>query len=203
MAPPHIPFRRRQFLVKHGFQFRFAAYPLLFLSVFLLSAGGYLYWYLKDFLEFQLYLSHSQLNNPWDEIAPVLRDVVLWGGGALLAALGLWVWRRFGDLHRDLDCLAEWLTTHALGRTGAPLPAFADREMRSLGQALGAAVGALEAWDEQVEGAAAAVQRAVTRLPEAECGDRRALARALIDVHSAVDALAATVDRVSVNEELS
>ncbi|MDF1551864.1 MAG: hypothetical protein P1P84_02325 [Deferrisomatales bacterium] len=203
MSTQRIPFRRRQFFIKRGFQSRFALYPLVFFSLFLLGAGIYLHWYLQGFLEFEMYLPHSRLQNPWEEIAPVLLEVVLWGGGAFLVALGLWAWRRFGTLHRDLDQLADWLAAHARGQGEATAPVITDHEVRALGQGLGAAVALFEDWDERVRAGIAAARDAADVLPDAKSGDRAALARAVGGVRVAFDALGATVAEVAVDEGLS
>ena len=203
MSTQRIPFRRRQFFIKREFQARFALYPLVFFSLFLIGAGIYLHWYLQGFLEFEMYLPHSRLQNPWEEIAPVLLEVVLWGGGAFLVALGLWVWRRFGTLHRDLDRLADWLAAHARGQGEATVPAITDREVRVLGEGLGTAVALLEDWDERVRAGIAATRGAAGTLPDAAPGDRDALARTVGGVRAAFDALGATVAEVTVNEGLS
>ena len=203
MNTPRIPFRRRQFFIKQGFQVRFALYPLGFLTLFLLGAGVYLHWYLQGFLEFEMYLPHSRLQNPWDEIAPVLIEVVLWGGGAFLVALGLWVWRRFGALHRDLDRLADWLAAQARGQGEEAVPAITDREVRLLGEGLGTAVALMNDWDGRVRAGIAATRDAAAVLPDAGSANRASLARAVGEVRTAFDALGATVAEVGVDEGLS
>jgi hypothetical protein len=203
MSSQRIPFRRRQFFIKRGFQSRFALYPLVFFSLFLIGAGAYLYWYLQGFLEFEMYLPHSRLQNPWEEIAPVLTEVVLWGGGAFLAALGVWVWRRFSTLHRDLDRLADWLAAHARGQGEAAVPAIADPEVRVLGEGLGTAVAQLEDWDQRVRAGIVATRDTAVELPEVGPEEPAALAGALVAVRGAVEALAATVAEVGVDEGLS
>jgi hypothetical protein len=203
MTTPRIPFRRRQFFIKQGFQARFAIFPVLFLAVFLAGAGGYLYWYLKGFLEFELYLSHSRLQNPWHEIAPVLTEVVSWGGGALLLVLALWVWRRFGTLHRDLDRLADWVAAHARGQGEATAPALGDREVRALGDGLQQAMAELGAWDERVRRGVADVMGAAGDLQDIGGRDRAAVAHSIAAVRDALEELQAVVGEVAVDEGLS
>lgn len=202
MAPDQRPhFLRRNYLIKQGFQARFALAPILFLTIFLAVAGVYLTSHLRETLEFHLYLPHSRLQNPWQEIWPAIRRTAAWGGGGFLLALGLWGWRRFGRLRRDLERLADWVAI--LHRDPLrDLPALSDREVRLLGERLRAATAELEAWHRRARAAAEAVERSLEGVrpplvhgagnPEATLGEVRA----------AVAGLSAVTDEVSVDESL-
>jgi len=156
-----IPFRRRTFLVKHGFQARFAVFPILFLTAFLLSAGVYLHGHLQEVLRLQLYMPHSRLQDPWQVVAPAVHRAAAWGGAAFLAALTLWVWGRFTRLRRDLNRLADWLNGLGRGQVATPRPALTDREVEALGKALWEASQAFDAWEAQVLAKAEALALAV------------------------------------------
>lgn len=185
-----LPFRRRTFLVKHGFQVRFAVYPLLLLTAFLLAAGVYLYDHLGQVLRLQLYLPHSRLGNPWELVSPALYRVAAWGGGAFLLALAVWVWRRFSRLRRDLDGLAEWVDTLGPGATPPGLPRLADREVRALGEGLLDAGRQFEAWEGRVRTAGEGLARAAARTAEEGWGGGAAdLRRAWRDLREAVGAV--------------
>jgi len=176
-----LPFRRRTFLIKHGFQIRFAVYPLLFLGVFLGLAGVYLYRHLQEVLGLQLYLPHSRLQDPWQVVAPALGRVAAWGGGAFLLALSAWVWGRFARLRRDLERLADWLNGLNRGETPEALPHLADREVRLLGEGLEASAQAFDVWRRNVVAKASAVVD--------QTKDPAALRRAIAEVREAVDAV--------------
>lgn len=184
MAGGRPPFRRRIFLIKHGFQTRFALYPILFLAAFLGSAGVYLYRYLQDIFRFQLYLPHSHLENPWHEVQPVLAEVALWGGAAFLLVLSLWVWRRFGRLRRDLDNLADWLAAHARGEGTQHVPHYKDREVELLGQGLEKAVLGFEDWERRSEESLRALAEAARAVAEAPADATRiaAVQRGCLDL---------------------
>lgn len=191
-----IPFRRRTFFVKGGFQLRFALYPVCLLLVFLLGAGFYLHSTLREMLQFQLYLPHSRLQNPWHEILPALIRVAAWGGAGFLAALTAWGWRRFARLRKSLDLLATWIG--GLSRAApTPLPPLAEQEVSALGRSLLQAARAFESWDEEVASRSAALVAAVQALEGAEGA---AAAAALGQARSAWRDLAGTLGTVRVDE---
>jgi hypothetical protein len=193
-------FRRRNFFIKHGFQTRFALYPLGFLALFLLGAGVYLRVNLEEILRFHLYLPHSRLENPWEEVLPVLARTVAWGGGAFLGALGLWGWRRFGRLRKDMNHVADWMNRLTCEEEVSSPPGMGDAEVRALAEALYTAAESFAAWDREIEGRARSFALAVADLNDAvSAGSTPELAA----VRSAFQELRDTVARVKVNEELS
>ncbi len=194
-----LPFRRRTFLVKHGFQVRFAVYPILFLAAFLLAAGVYLYDHLQEVLRLQLYLPHSRLQDPWQVVAPAVHRVAAWGGAAFLVALTLWVWGRFTRLRRDLERLADWLNGLCRGAAVAGPPALADREVGALAKGLWEASQAFDAWEGKVRAQAETLVAAVERA-RGGAGEPRA---ALKDVRKAWGELRDAVAAVRVEEDLS
>ncbi len=188
---PRLPFRRRIYLVKHGFQMRFAAYPLVFLAGFLGASGVFLYRYLHERLRLQAYFSHSRLDNPWDLVAPAVGQVVVWGGTAFLVALAGWGWVRFRRLHRDLEAVSDWLADRTrLGDVADP-PALDETEVRILAERLSEATRTFAAWEREAgEKAARAVSAAEAHGP------------ASAEATAALDALRAAVGRVRVDEGL-
>lgn len=194
-----LPFRRRTFLVKHGFQARFAVYPILFLAAFLLAAGLYLHAHLEEVLRLQLYMPHSRLQDTWELVAPAVHRVAGWGGGAFLVALTLWVWRRFARLRQDLERLADWVSGLGRGAAAAGPPALTDREVGALGKGLWDAAQAFDAWEAQVGLKAEALVAAVGRARDQGADpptSLRDVRRAWGDVRDAVAA-------VRVEEDLS
>lgn len=191
-----LPFRRRTFLVKYGFQVRFAVYPLLLLALFLLGAGVYLSDHLGLVLRLQLYLPHSRLGNPWEVVSPALYRVAAWGGGAFLLALAVWVWGRFGRLRRDLDRLAEWVAGLVPGAPPGGLPPLAEGEVRVLGEALLHAARQLDAWDNGVASAGEEFARAASRATQRGWADGAA------DVRRALSQLRQAVGSLRVEEDL-
>lgn len=163
---PRPAYRRRSFFVKQAFQSRFALYPVAFFAAFLLGAGVYLHGFLQELLQYHLYLPHSRLANPWDEVWPVLGRVAAWGGGAFLLVLTLWVWRRFTGLRTDLDRLSDWVAALDRGAPVVPPPALADSEVASLARGLHTAAASFEAWDRRVEEGASGVARAAEAAAE-------------------------------------
>ena len=153
-----IPFRRRTFLVKQGFQLRWALYPLLILAVFLLAAGVYLDREVTGALRFELYRPHSRLENTWALVMPAVVRVVAVGGGAALVALGLWgvVWTR--RLRRELDALTAWMEKVAEGKGEIP-PSFREPEVRALAESLARAAEGFAEWDRDMARAWEALAR--------------------------------------------
>lgn len=162
-----IPIRRRNFLVKHRFQIRFALYPILLLALFLVGASLYLQNYLSEAIEFQLYLPHSRLENPWDEVAPALARVAGWGGGVFLAALALWGWSRFARLKRDLNRLTDWMAEVTRNESPGPPPPLVDDELTALARGLHEAAETFQQWDRDVEGKVRGFAQAVAKAQEA------------------------------------
>lgn len=194
---PGQPYRRRSFFVKHAFQSRFALYPVGFLVAFLVLGGVYLHGAIREGLEYHLYLPHSQLQNPWDEVWPPVVRLAGWGGGAFLLVLGAWVWRRFSSLRRDLDGLAAWVAAVSRGEPPPPVPAVADDEVRALARGLGGAAGDLSAWDARVDAAVEALGEAAAGAREADPADQ------LRELRGRVEELYRVLGTLQVNEELS
>lgn len=167
-----MTFRRRIFLIKHGFQARFALYPIGFFVLFLAGAGLYLEAYLREALEFQLYLPHSRLENSWALVAPVLAETAIWGGAGFIAALATWGCVRFVRLRADLNRVADWTTGLAAGHAPEPPPAISDAEVRALGTALHRAAVSFEAWDGATSAKARSLIAAVEALERAEPAQR-------------------------------
>ncbi len=194
-----IPFRRRTFLVKQGFQLRWALYPLLILAVFLLAAGVYLDREVTAALRFELYRPHSRLDNTWALVMPAVVRVVAVGGGAALVALGLWgvVWTR--RLRRDLDALTAWMENVAEGR-GEPPPPFREPEVRVLAESLGRAAEELAGWDRDMARAWEALAR---ELAAADSGGPDYLRTALPRIREAVTRLRRVWSRLRIDEGVS
>ncbi len=189
---PRLPFRRRIYLVKHGFQVRFAAYPLVLLAGFLGVAGVFLYRYLNERLRLLAYFSHSRLDNPWDLVAPAVGQVVTWGGTAFLVALAGWGWVRFRRLHRDLEAVSDWLAERTRLADAADPPALAEAEVRALARSLAQATRTFAEWEREVGVAAArAVAAAEIHGPDS------------VEAVASLGALREAVGRVRVDEGLS
>lgn len=199
MANASPPYRRRNFFIKHGFQLRFALYPLAFLSVFLMGGGLYAYRSLRSSLEFHLYLPHSRLNDPWELVLPVLVRVIAFGGGAFLLALGVWGWRRFSVLHADLGALAEWARLLARGGAVEPLPRLRDAEVHALGASLHRGASMLAGWDERLAAGAAAIADALAGLERPE---ELAPGEGLRQVREALQAFRDELSTVRIEEDL-
>ena len=199
-TPPPKSYRRRNFFVKQGFQSRFALYPIAFFALFLLGAAIYLGAYLKETLEFHLYLPHSRLQNPWEEVLPVLSRTAAWGGGAFLVALACWGWRRFGRLRSDLNRVAGWMFGLTRGGEVEAPPDLRDREVETLGRGLHTAVESFASWDRTVDDRAQALTDRVAALGAADEAER---AVHLGEVRSAFSKLWDVINAVCVNEELS
>lgn len=193
-------YRRRNFFVKQWFQVGFALYPILFLAAFLVAGGFYLERHVRETLEFQLYLPHSSLANPWEVVGPAVLQVAGAGGAAFLVALAVWGWRRFARLHRDLEALAVWLGRVVGGEQGAALPLLCDFEVRSLGLGLEQAAVGFEAWDRDVQRCVDALRAA---LEAVESGTPQELPARLAQARDRWRALSGELSRVRVEEDLS
>ncbi len=191
-----IPFRRRTFLVKQGFQLRWALYPLLILAVFLLVAGVYLDREVTDALRFELYRPHSRLENTWALVRPAVARVVAVGGGAALVVLGLWgvAWTR--RLRRDLDALTAWMGNVAEGKAGPP-PSFREPEVRTLAEALARAAEGFAQWDREMARAWEVLAR---ELESVDVGDPHAVRAALPAIQAAVGRLRDVAARLRIDE---
>lgn len=141
-------FRRRNFFVKQGFQLRFAFYPISFLAIFLLVSGFYLKTHLEELLRFQLYLPHSHLENPWDEVFPELIRVASWGGGVFLVVLAAWCWLRFSMLKASLERLADWAASVVGKVNDMPPPHLKETEAAKLAKDFYKANLAFREWDD-------------------------------------------------------
>jgi hypothetical protein len=175
-------------------------YPIILLALFLVGASLYLRAYLQETLEFHLYLPHSRLQNPWDEVLPALARTGAWGGGAFLVALACWGWRRFGRLRRDLNRVADWM--FGLDRQGGAGPALdlTDPEVKILGNGLHQAAESFETWDREVEVRARALADAVAALGSTDEAGR---ALRLRETRAALQALGETLAAVGVDEGIS
>lgn len=145
------PFRRRNFFIKQGFQLKFAFFPILFLTIFLVVSGIYLKSHLEVILKFQLYLPHSHLENPWDEVFPELVKVAAWGGGVFLAVLSVWCWVRFSVLKRSLIQLADWVGSIVRGEPDLKPPVLKEREAAKLAENFSKAAEAFSRWDKKTD----------------------------------------------------
>jgi HAMP domain-containing protein len=182
-----MTFGRRIFLVKQGFQARFALYPIFFFALFLFGAGLYLEAHLREALEFQLYLPHSRLENSWALVAPILAETGIWGGAGFIAALGMWGCARFVQLRADLNRLADWTTALAAGHAPEPPPAIRDAEVRALATALHRAAASFETWDRAVAGKVQSLSAVVEVLERAEPAEGlRAVREAWMDLQGSL-----------------
>jgi len=181
-----LPFRRRTFLIKHGFQIRFAVYPVVFLGLFLGLAGSYLFMHLQEVLRLQLYLPHSRLQDPWQVVAPAVGRVAAWGGAAFLAVLSAWVWARFARLRGDLERLADWLGGLARGVSPGQPPRLSDAEVRALGEGLQEAAQRFTAWDQDVTARGRALLDVIESIGREGGSNPREILPAVMEVREAI-----------------
>ena len=197
---PAGSYARRNFLVKHWFQVRFALLPISFLAIFLAAGGLYLNWNMRETLEFYLYLPHSRIQTPWEVVAPSLTRVTIWGGASFLLALALWGWRRFTRLQSDLEVLADWAARLPRASELDPLPAMGDAEVRSLGEGLRKAAESLRDWDRGVAETSAAFAQTVRAL-DSVAGE--GLTEGLSAARAAWKTFQEDLSKVRVEEDLS
>lgn len=193
---PRVPYRRRNLLVKLGFQLRFALWPIALFTLFLLASGHYLHGRLRDDLELSLYMPHSRLQNPWEVVGPAVWEVSAVGAAVFLVALAAWGWRRFSRLHADFERLALWAAPLARGREPDPLPLLRDGEVASLGRGLEQASHGFSAWDRELSLAVDGFADAAAALGGEPSGE------ALGAVRERLSALGRTLDAYRVEEDL-
>jgi len=197
--PGRLPRRRRTYLVKQGFQLRWAAYPIAILTLFLLAAGVYLHREVLDILRLELYRPHSRIENTWQVVGPAVTRVVVGGGAGALGLLLLWGAGWFRRLRRDLDALTLWTDEVADG-PAPPGPARASEpEVAALARSLDRGRAVVEAWERDVE---AAWQRVARAVPDPARADEAALRRAAPGIQEAVAELRRAVGRLRVDEGL-
>lgn len=149
--PGRPKFQRRVFLVKNRFQVHFALFPIIFFVLFLLGGGAYLYWFIDETLNYYIYLPHCRLDNIWSEVAPAIGHVAAVGGGAFLLVLGLWTWRRYAGLRKDIARMEEWTATFDPKTADAFRAALDDREMQLMGLRFCEAAHRFDFWGAEVE----------------------------------------------------
>ncbi|GAB4257197.1 MULTISPECIES: hypothetical protein [Deferrisoma] len=140
-----IPFRRRTFLVKQGFQLRWSLAPVGALLVFLLVAGAHVYRGAEETLRFEAYRPHSRVKTTWELVGPPTLEAATLGGAAAAVVLGAWGLLWFRRLRRELAELASWLERRA-EEPGAEPPRFRDPEIQLLAEGLARGAAHWEAW---------------------------------------------------------
>ncbi len=197
--PGRPPYRRRTYLVKQGFQLRWAAYPIAILVLFLVVAGVYLHREVVEILRFELYRPHSRLENTWQVVGPAVTRVVAAGGAGALGLLLLWGVAWFRRLRRDLDALTLWAGDLADGRAPPGPARVSEPEVAALARSLDRGRAAVEAWERDVE---AAWQRVARAVPDPDRADEAALRRAAPGIREAVAELRRVAGRLRIDEGL-
>lgn len=163
--------KRRIFLVKNRFQTRFALFPLAFFLLFLIGAGGYLWWFINDTLNYYIYMPHCRIDNIWPEVSPAIVNTALVGGGAFLVALAAWTVSRYRPLKRDIAKVDEWSARFDPALGDALKAGIKDHEVRLLAARLVKAAERFEGWEKATGEARAeflAAARKLEGLPDAE-----------------------------------
>ncbi len=197
--PGRLPYRRRTYLVKQGFQLRWAAYPIAILILFLLAAGLYLHREVLDILRLELYRPHSRLENTWQVVGPAVARVVVAGGSGALGLLLLWGLGWFRRLRRDLDALTRWADEAADGRAPPGPARVSEPEVAALARSLDRGRGVVDAWEHDVR---QAWQRLAAAAPDPERADGAALGAAAPGIQRATADLRRAADRLRIDEGL-
>jgi len=177
-----VPFRRRTFLVRQGFQLRWSLAPVAALLLFLAVAGLHVYREAAEALRFESYRPHSRVVSTWELVGPATLDAAAVGGAGALVFLGLWGVLWFRRLRRDLSAVAAWLEDRA-ERPGTPPPGLGDREIRLLAEGFERGARTLEAWEREM---GAAWEALGAELDAAE-PDPEAVRSALGRIHRCLD----------------
>lgn len=165
-GPPR--FRRRIFLVKNRFQFRFALLPLAFFALFLLGAGVYLWWFIDDTLNYFIYMPHCRIDNVWPEVSPAIVNTALVGGGAFLASLMVWTFIKYRPLKRDIANLDAWTEDFDPATGRAAIATMRDQEMRLLAERLVEGAERFAKWERGAGASREEVFEAARKLREAD-----------------------------------
>jgi hypothetical protein len=163
-GPP--PLRRRVFLIKHRFQFLFAVYPILFLLLFLVCGGIYLYFDISEILNYYKYSPHSTVDNLWFEISPSILKLAGVGGGVFLFVLALWVWLRFKRLKDDIILLSSWAIGFDGKDTESVITSLKEKEVKLLGEKLVCAALVFDGFDGEIATARGEFFTEVNRLKD-------------------------------------
>lgn len=161
-------FRRRIFLVKNRFQFRFALLPIGFFTLFLLGAGVYLWWFINDTLNYFIYMPHCRIDNIWPEVSPAIVNTALVGGGAFLASLMAWTFVKYRPLKKDIANLDEWTATFDPATGKAAAAAMKDQEMRLLAERLVEGAEHFSRWEGEASASREEFMSAARKLLDAD-----------------------------------